>query len=242
MWRKTGAKLLGLLLLAMLLGGCTTVKKWFGKKDVDKPPDVMAEEGIKQLKKKNYMDAAETFSKLKDRYPYSEQALLAQLKVADAKYFDKKYDDAQQAYREFEKLHPTNKAIPYVIFQQGMCFFRQRSTIDRDPTFTQNSLAEFRRLKQKFPNSEYAPKADKYISRCRQALAEHDFYIANFYQRTKRYAAALDRFQAISQEYPDFKTDEVKGRIAACENILATPDDQNKGFLSNITGIFDARW
>jgi len=238
---KAGA-LLVLLALLVSTSGCATWKKWFGKKEVEKPPEVMAQEGIEQLKKKKYIDAADTFAKIKDRFPYSEQALLAQIKLADAKYYDERYDDALQAYKEFEKLHPTNKAAPYVIFQQGMCYYRQRSTIDRDQTFTQKALDEFQRLKKKFPQSEYAGKADKYISRCRMALAEHNFYVANFYFRTKRYAAALDRYQSVAQEYPEFRQAEVKKQIAACETILAAPEDQNKGFLSNITGIFDARW
>ncbi len=73
----------------------------------------MADEGINQLKKKNYDEAIETFEKVRDRYPYSDQALLAQIKVADAYFYKKKYDEALQAYKEFEKLHPTNKAVPY---------------------------------------------------------------------------------------------------------------------------------
>ena len=79
----------------------------------------MAQEGIKQLKKKNYDDAIETFEKVRDRYPYSDQALLAQIKVADAYFYKKKYDEALQAYKEFEKLHPTNKAVPYCDLPPG---------------------------------------------------------------------------------------------------------------------------
>ena len=72
-----------ILVLAALLGGCTTVKGWFSKKRPEKPPEVMAEEGIQQMKKKKYDDAIETFEMVRDRYPYSEQALLAQIKVAN---------------------------------------------------------------------------------------------------------------------------------------------------------------
>lgn len=240
MWRNFFTKLLVLLTLVALLGGCGRgpFRKWFAKREKERPPDVMAKEGIRLLKKKKYIDAAETFTKLKDRYPYSEQALLAQIKLADSLYYNKKYDEAQQAYKEFEKLHPTNKAVPYVIYQQGMSFYRQRATVDRDQTFTEKAVAEFSRLRKKFPKSQYAVKAEKYIARCRRELAEHEFYVADFYLRTKRYTSALDRFQALSQDYPEFKPGEIRGKIETCKTKMATPENA-RGFFSR---LFDARW
>ena len=232
------------LTLAVLLGGCSTIKGWFGKKKPDKPPDIMAQEGIKQLKKRDYDDAIETFEKVRDRYPYSEQAKLAQIKVADAYFYKKKYDEALQAYKEFEKLHPTNKGVPYAVYRQGLCYYRQRSTIDRDQTYTFKALREFRRLKKKYPKCRYIPRADKYITQCRLDLAEHEFYVAEFYFKTKHYKAALDRFQVVAQEYPNFpKTPKAKEYIGRCQKILAEADTKPKsGFMYNLTNLFDARW
>ncbi len=243
MTAKTIPKCFLMLVMVTFISNCSTVKSWFGKGDKsDKPPEVLAQEGIKDLKKKKYDDAIQTFEKVRDRYPYSEQALLAQLKVADAYFFKKKYDEAFQAYREFEKLHPTHKAVAYCIFREGQCFYRQRSTIDRDQTYTQKAITEFKRLKQKFPDSEYITKVDFYLTRCRKDLAEHEFYVAEFYYRTKRYQAAIDRYQALTQDYPEFpKNAEAKERIEECQKLLATKD-QPKGILSQVTNIFDARW
>jgi outer membrane protein assembly factor BamD len=241
------AVLQGLLALVLVFAfsGCSTVKGWVGlgkDKADERPPEVLAEEGIKNLKKKKYDNAIETFEKVRDRYPYSEQALLAQLKVADAYFFKKKYDEAFQAYREFEKLHPTNKAVPYCIFREGQCFYRQRSTIDRDQTYTLKAIDEFKRLKQKYPDSEYITKADFYLTRCRKDLAEHEFYVAEFYYKTKRYQAAVDRYQALMQDYPEFpKNGEAQGRIQECQELLAA-QDQPKGILSKVSSIFDAKW
>lgn len=244
MLRKRYVKLLLPFIVVAFVSGCGTLKGWFGKKKPEKPPDIMAEEGIGQLKKKKYDEAIETFEKVRDRYPYSEQALLAQIKVADAYFYKKKYDEALQAYKEFEKLHPTNKAIPYCIYRQGLCYYRQRSTIDRDQSFTLKALGEFRRLKKKFPDCEYIPKADKFMAQCRRDLGEHEYYVAEFYYKTKRYQAALDRFQVIAQEYPDLpKKAQVQKYIDECQKILATADKKPKdGFLSPITNLFDAKW
>jgi outer membrane protein assembly factor BamD len=234
----------GLLALVLMLAfsGCGTVKGWFKSKKPDRPPEVLAQEGIKDLKKKNYIDAIETFEKLRDRYPYSDQAVLAQIKVADAYFYNKKYEEAYQAYREFEKLHPTNKGVPYCIYREGLCCYRQRSTIDRDQTYTHKALDEFKRLKQKFPQSQYIPKADKYLARCLKDLAEHEFYVAEFYYTTKRYQAAIDRYQGLIQDYPSFpKNAEAREHLKECQELLAA-EGKPKGILSSVTSIFDAKW
>jgi outer membrane protein assembly factor BamD len=242
MTKKTIAQGILALGLVFAISGCSTVKGWFSSKKPDMPPDVLAQEGINDLKKKKYQDAIETFEKVRDRYPYSEQAIMAQLKVADAYFYKKKYDEAYQAYKEFEKLHPTNKAIPYCIYREGLCSYRQRSTIDRDQTYTQKAIDEFKRLKQKYPDSEYIPKADAFMTKCRQDLAEHEFYVAEFYRRTKRYQAALERYQTLLQDYPEFpKNAQAKEGVEDCQKQLATQDKPN-GILSKVSGIFDAKW
>jgi outer membrane protein assembly factor BamD len=226
------------LTLMVSLCGCGIGHRLFGKKTPDNAPDVMAKEGIEQLKKRDYAEAAETFTKLKDRYPYSDEAMVAQLKLADTLYFNRKFDEAAAAYKEFEKLHPTNKAIPYVIYQQALCFYRQRPTIDRDQTPTEKAMEEFRRLQKKFPQSEYAAKSEKFKQRCLEDLAGHEFYVGEFYFKTKHFPSALDRFQALSQEYPNFKPQEVKQYIKDCQTNIEHPE-KVEGFFSK---LFDARW
>jgi len=241
---KTLARLALLVALVFAVGHCGWVSKKFGKKKPEKPPDKLAQEGIEKLKKKKYDDAIESFVRIRDRYPYSDQARLAQIKLADSYFYKRKYDEALSAYKEFEKLHPTNKAIPYIIYRQGLCYYRQKSTIDRDQRFTAKALAEFKRLKQKYPKSEYVPKAEKYMARCRRDLMDHEFYVAEFYFRTKRYESALDRFKALAQDYPDFpKKAKVKSYIAESEKKVAEKGKKTpKGFLYYATYIFDAKW
>jgi len=238
MRRTTAANFLVLVAMMAILSGCAMGKRLFGKKKSDAPPDVMTQEGLAQLRKRDYIDAADTFAKIKDRYPYSEQAVMAQLRLADALYYNKKYDEAQAAYKEFEKLHPSNKGIPYVIYQQALCYYRQRPTVDRDQTFTEKALEEFRRLQKKFPDSEYAKRAEKFKMRCLDDLAEHEFYVATFYFKTKRYTSALDRFQSLSQEYPSFRSAEVKSYIQQTQALIENPQ-KAQGFFSN---LFDAKW
>jgi len=239
------ARLLLPLVFLSFTFGCSTVKGWFSdNKKIDGTPDVMADKGLTDLQKKKYQDAIDNFKTVRDKYPYSDQAMLAQIKLADAYFYDKKYDEALQAYKEFEKLHPTNKAMPYCIYREALCFYMQRSTIDRDQTFTTKAMDEFSRLKKKYPQCEYLPKVEELSAKCRQDLAEHEYYVAQFYFKTGHYQAALGRYQALADEYPDFpKKIEVQKSIQECQKILASPQKEpDRGFFSPVAKIFDAKW
>jgi len=229
--------LLAVLLLAPACG-------WFSKKKPDRPPEVLVESGYRKLKAGKYEKAVEDFEQVRDRYPYSQEAMLAELKAADAKYFSKKYDEALQDYKNFEKLHPSHPQIPYVIYQQGLCYYRQRGTIDRDPTFTFKALQEFKRLQQRFPQWERMDKVKDYIAKCQLALADHEFYVGEFYFKTGRYQAALDRFAAIQEEYPDYpKMAKVKEYTERCEAIVANPvKAEPPAILKPWYYLFDAQW
>jgi outer membrane protein assembly factor BamD len=160
-------------------------------------------EGTDEFKDRDYRQALELFQELKDRYPFSKYAILAELKIADCYYHRKEYEDAIFRYEEFEKLHPKNEAIPYVVYQIGLCHFDQLDTIDRDQTPAQEALAVFEKLLRYYPECEYAGAARQHIEACITSLAEHDFYVGYFYYKTRHYKAAIERFRRIITEYPD---------------------------------------
>lgn len=207
------------LLLILFFGGCSLFGK--GEKP-EKPPEELMSEGMSQFADGNYTKAAEYFQELKDRYPYNKLAIHAELKLADALFKKKEYEEAVEAYKEFENLHPKNISISYVIYQQGMCYFLRMRTIDRDQSNTKRALEEFERLKRTFPGDPYSEKARINIERCLVSLAEHEFYVGHFYFKNGHYVAALNRFEYLITQYPDHGPHE-KARIyiARCKEKLA---------------------
>jgi outer membrane protein assembly factor BamD len=85
---------------------------WFRAKEQE-TAQRLAEEGMEAFKDEDYEDAIESFQKLKDWYPFSKYAMLAELKLGDAYYHRKEYEEAIFAYEAFENLHPKNEAVPY---------------------------------------------------------------------------------------------------------------------------------
>lgn len=170
----------------------------------------------------DYSRAVEKFEKLKDWFPFSRYAILAELKIGDAHYNMEQYAEAIFAYEEFEKLHPRNEAIPYVIYQIGRCYYDQIDTIDRDQTPARKALEAFLRLRKQFPEDQYARIAEDHINQCYKSLAGHEYSVGMFYYNSKHYLAAYHRFMAVISEYPDVGYHKKALQyIAKCEASLA---------------------
>jgi outer membrane protein assembly factor BamD len=197
-----------LIFMALILvsaSGCSVFKGLFGESGqaVEAQPQTLAYEGVEQLNAENYKTAAEIFQRLKDRYPYSRYAILAELKLADALYLEGKYIEAADAYMEFERLHPKNEAVPYVIYQQGMCYFQQVKGPHRDPTPAVRAIQTFARLRLTYPDSKFSSMAVARLTEAQNALAGHEFYVGEFYFKKEAYKAALGRFLSLLKNYPD---------------------------------------
>jgi len=211
--------LLLMLTAVMLFSGCA----WFGKEKVDKPVEQLLDEGVRAYDRGNYKEALEAFGQLKNWYPFSMYAILAELKMADAHFHLQEYPEAISAYEEFERLHPRNEAAPYAAYQIGRSYFEQIDSIDRDQTAAQKALENFRRVIRQYPDDPYAKRAADHIVPCLQSLAGHEYYVGRYYFKQKQYTAALNRFLAVIHQYPDVGYhNQALHYIAVCESYKRT--------------------
>jgi len=203
-----------------MITGCALIDKWRGK-DIDKTAYELAVEGMEAYEKGKLGDSVKLFEQLRDWYPFSKYAILAELKIADAHYHLEEYAEAVVAYEEFENLHPRNEATPYVIYQLAMCYFDQVNTIDRDQTAAREALATFRRLINQFPDDPHASLARAKIPICLKSLAANEFHVGLYYFKRKYYKGALIRFKAVVSNYPDAGVHfQALQYIARCERLL----------------------
>jgi outer membrane protein assembly factor BamD len=203
--------------MLLLLGGCA----FFTPKE-EKTAQELASEGMDDYASGDYRDAIRSFEKLKDFYPFSKFAMLAELKIGDAYFRLEEYEEAIFAYQEFERLHPRNDATPYVVYQIGMCYFNRIDTVDRDQSTARQAVETFARLRKQFPESPFAAKAEEHIKSSYKSMAGHDFGVGMFYFKDKHYKAALQRFMAVLTKYPDVGLHHQAMQLAAvCRDRLA---------------------
>ncbi|MCP4118993.1 MAG: outer membrane protein assembly factor BamD [Desulfobacteraceae bacterium] len=214
--KKTAPFILAILLFSV--SGCA----WFqDSNEMEKSARELVNEGSAQFRDRDFKDAIRSFTTLKDWYPFSKFAILAELKIADAHYELEEYDEAIFAYQEFESLHPKNEAIPYMIYRTGLCWFDRIDTVDRDQKSSRKALAEFNRLIERFPDSSQAASAAKHIEHCVTSLAGHELYVARFYFKAKQYKAARKRFEYLFANYPDTReAKEALAQIDLCQQMI----------------------
>jgi len=201
---------------------------WFETKE-EKTAEELRVEGLEQYEKGNYQRAINAFEDLKDWYPFSKHAALAELKIADAYFHMDEYEDAVFAYEEFENLHPRNEKTPYAVYQIGKCYYIQVDTVDRDQTPAQKALDTYNRFIKYYPDSVYVPQAIEERDQCIKSLAGNELYVATFYYKTGHYKAALHRFRTLVSDYPDVGMHkEALEYITRCEEALQKIESEKK--------------
>ena len=194
-------------ILLVTIGGCATLKDTFDftqeEVDLEYPAKDLIIKGMEDYSVGKYFTAAEYFQEITEKYPFSPEALLAELKAADSNYYMERYIEALLKYEDFEDRHPTNEAMPYVIYQQAMCNYKQIDRVDRDPIVAQKALNQFTRLLRTFPESPYTPASREHITEARTFLADHEYSVIEFYLRVEKYDEAKSRIQYLITRYPE---------------------------------------
>lgn len=215
-----------LFLIVILFSSCA----WFETKK-EKTAEELISEGMAYYEDEEYQKAIEAFEKINNWYPYSKHVMLSELKSADAYYHLKRYDEAVIFYEQFERMHPRNEAVPYVMYQIGMCHFNRIESVDRDQTPTRRALKSFLRLVNTYPENQYSQKAKEHIRYCRKTLAGHELYVGKYYFKTGMYKSAMGRFKIILENFAGFENfrEQALSYIKRCEEELT-----QKKFQENI--------
>lgn len=228
MTRFSSAAVLALLLAA----GCARPPPSF---EEVAPADELYQEGLETLeggrflgliRTVDYEEAIEIFQAIIDNYPYSDFAVLAELKIADAYFADEKYEEALSYYRDFSDLHPQHEMVPYTIFRSALCHESRVRSSNRDQTATREALVYLDRLLSKYPHSEYAAEAEDLWRELRTHLAEHVTRIADFYMRRGEYESAAERYRSLLNDYPGLGFDaRALYRLGLCYSMMNRPEE-----------------
>lgn len=217
----------GVLLLAIIVSACS------GKKDGGIQED-LAQQQVEELysRAKNALDrgnfsfAINYYRALESNYPYGEFTEQAKLDMIYA--FDKtgQIEKATEAADNFIKLYPTHKNVDYAYYMKGVASFEKKTgKIDkfikggdkavRDPKPYRDSENAFKELIKRYPNSKYADDAEKRLVFIRNALAERELAIAQFYYDNDTYVAAVNRCKTIIYKYE--RSPSVEGALVLME-------------------------
>ena len=171
------------------------------------PKEVLFEKGKGLFDKKKFDQGRKYLNFVFETYPNEKEGRQALLLVADS-YFRQGgatgYTEARFRYRDYLNRYPGAPQRDYARYQFALCYDKEHEKSDRDQTSTREALQQYRVLLQEFPNSTYVTVALERIRRLTDALADHEFGVGYFYIRKGAPGAALGRFTAIEQRFPDY--------------------------------------
>lgn len=206
-----------LLLILLMLPGCSTIKGWFGDEDED--PEISDDLSARQLyqranvqmKGNQFIDAIDSYSLLESRYPFGIYAQQAQLELLYLYYTRGDTDSVIGIAERFIRINPQHKNVDYAHYMKGLAYFDKSSTVlnyvlprdpsDKDPASLLSSFNSFKTLIHSFPASRYADDAKQRMVYLRNELAEHEITVADFYMRRGAYVAAANRATYAMKKY-----------------------------------------
>lgn len=179
-----------------ILNGCSS------KSINENNPDELYTDAEEDVKDKRYLQALEKLKTVKNKFPYSNAATKAALRIADVHFYEESYVEAAASYETFQDLHPKFEKADYVCFQIAESYFNQLpDSVDRDLTPATKAIENYQNLEKMYPHSSYVPKAKERTSQALERLARKERYIADFYYRHDMYDSAATRYEKITKKY-----------------------------------------
>jgi outer membrane protein assembly factor BamD len=224
------ARLLVLVPLLAVLGGCSIWNDMFGDKDPilpDQPADRLYNEGVYLMnEKKDYKESAKKFEEVDRQHPYSEWARKSLIMSAYAYYSAGAYDESINAAKRYITLHPGSSDAAYAQYLIGASYFDQIPDISRDQTRTERAIAALEEVTRKFPNSEYAESARKKIEVGSDQLAAKEMNVGRWYQKKLDYTGAINRFKVVVTQYQRTRhVEEALERLTECYMALGITNE-----------------
>jgi len=214
-------RLLPLLIVLPLLAACSGNQQSrqydpsdpssFRTQADEKTASELYEEARTSMQRGNYTEAATRLENLQARYPFGAYFKQAQLDLISAYYEAKEMESAINAADRFIRLNPQDPNVAYALYMRGRAnlergndFLTRTFGIDRrlrDPSPIRESMNDFQRLIDRFPDSDYAADASERQGALRNHLAHHEVHVANFYIRRGAFVAAANRAKIVVENY-----------------------------------------
>ncbi|MFC7704044.1 outer membrane protein assembly factor BamD [Plastorhodobacter daqingensis] len=145
--------------------------------------------------------AVSYFSEVERLYPYSDWARRALIMQAYAHHRDREYEEARAAAQRFLDFYPADEDAPYAQYLLALSYYDQIDAIGRDQGLTFQALQALRAVIERYPDSEYARSAVLKFDLAFDHLAAKEMEIGRYYLRRGHYAAAINRFRVVVEDF-----------------------------------------
>ncbi len=206
------------------------------------------DKGALEEKDGNPLQARRYFEHVRNKFPYSQFAVLAELALADDSFEHGHFLEAAEAYAAFARLHPKHAKVDYAAYRAALSYYKDMPSDfflfppahEKDQTQVKAALNSFNDFLGAYPKSTLVDEARDKQKEIRTRLAHHEDYVGNFYYKRERWIAAANRYEALVRDYAGLGfDDEALWRLSDCAVHLGDKTRARKA-LEQLTKEFPA--
>lgn len=176
-------------------------------------------------------EALDMLSKIADTWavgtPVAEQAL--RLK-ADYHYQNGQFDEAELTYARLMRDFPRGRYRKIALLRSGQSALARFPGVEFDDADLLEAQVYLRDFKTQYPQESDAYHVPQTLTRIQDSLAEKDFTVAQFYERTSKLDAAAYYYRHIMDSWPDSTwAAQSKERLGAIGGTMPAPNDTDLG-------------
>jgi outer membrane protein assembly factor BamD len=135
--------------------------------------------------------AAEMYGDIVRFGPYGQYAPAAQMNIGAAREIQKDYALAVQAYQVAADRYSARPEIAATaLYKAALAWSKQARKADYDQTAASQAVSSFNDFMALYPSDPRIPEAQQIITTLKMEQARGDFSIAEYYEKSQRWAAA----------------------------------------------------
>jgi outer membrane protein assembly factor BamD len=164
---------------------------------------VAYQKSMKLYETEHYQDATKAFQTVIKSGRGTDYARGAQYFLAQSYFKSGQYLLAANAYNTFLSLYPQSPKEKASTFKEALSYYKLSPRYDISQKNTRKAIQKFKLFISRYPNSDRADQAGKYITKMRTKLAHKMFNAAQLYDRLNQYKAAVIYYNSTVDKYPD---------------------------------------
>lgn len=168
------------------------------------------EKALESFHDRDWATVPMRMAEIKRKYAGTRWARLAQLRIADAQFRQRSFQEAVTSYREFLREFPNDPEVVYARYKVTECQFEARGDSalsapleERDLVNVRDadrSITDFLRDYPNYKKRERLIYMQKWV---RGMLARHELYVARYYLGQSRLKAAVSRAEYALMHYQE---------------------------------------
>jgi len=172
-------------------------------------PNVSADERMKiaekMFKDGDYLDARTQFRIIILNSPGGSLSDKAQFYYAECHFKLKEYILAIAEYEKLIRMYSNSEYVDDAQYKIGLSNYKLSPKSALDQTYTEKAIEEFQKFLEDYPGSSLVPKANEFMHKGREKLAQKNYKNGESYRKRALYHSAMIYYDYVLDNFYDTK-------------------------------------